>query len=251
MHLTENLYIWIDAAIISMCRLWSLVTFSLLRNLCLDYTFQISGIPHVVKRALYEISSLLHRHPRKENPSLEDLIFASTNGLYTPGPSLPPSMSQGNQGWSHKHPGLHEMPMPRFGGFMNKSPGYAPGGYDNGHARDSHDLSDEFSMRILCATEKIGGLIGKGGVNVRQLEQHTGAHIQVEDTGPEADERVVLISSKEVSIPRLYLLLILCRCPHFCLFKTAMQITNVLLIPRLLGIEIPRQSLLFFNFRIR
>ncbi|KAM0933043.1 putative K domain-containing protein [Dioscorea sansibarensis] len=167
-----------------------------------DELVQISGMPHVVKRALYEISSLLHRHPRKENPPLEDLIFASTNGLYTPGPPLPPPMSQENQGWSHKRPGLHETPMPRFGGFINKSPGYASGGYDNGRAGDSHDLLDEFSMRILCATEKVGGLIGKGGVNVRQLEQHTGAHIQVEDTDPEADERVVFVSSKEASWDR-------------------------------------------------
>nr|CAD1836254.1 unnamed protein product [Ananas comosus var. bracteatus] len=35
-------------------------------------------------------------------------------------------------------------------------------------------------------------------VNVRQLEHQTGASIQVEDTDPEAEERVIIISSKEV-----------------------------------------------------
>ncbi|KAJ0962726.1 hypothetical protein J5N97_027848 [Dioscorea zingiberensis] len=162
-----------------------------------DELVQISGMPHVVKRALYEVSSLLHQHPRKENPPLEDLIFSSTKGLYTSGPLLPRSVSQGNTGWPHKHPGFHDAPMSRIGGFMNESPGYGSGAANNARARDSQDALGEFSMRILCATEKIGGLIGKGGVNVRQLEQHTGAHIQVEDTGPEADERVILVSSKE------------------------------------------------------
>ncbi|WOL01184.1 polygalacturonase-like [Canna indica] len=54
------------------------------------------------------------------------------------------------------------------------------------HLRNDVEPAEDFSIRILCATVRIGMVIGKGGANVRQLEQHTCARIQVEDTASEA-----------------------------------------------------------------
>ncbi|XP_010916373.1 KH domain-containing protein At4g18375 isoform X2 [Elaeis guineensis] len=162
-----------------------------------DELVQISGVPSIVKKALYDITTLLHQHPRKENPPLEDLIYASTHGLYQSSASMPP-LPQGNPLWSQQHPAVDAAPpMPWIRGYRNEPSGYAPGNFSSGRAENEGETA-EFSIRILCATVKIGGVIGKGGVNVRQLEQQTGAHIQVEDTAPEAEERVIVISSKEV-----------------------------------------------------
>ncbi|XBJ08935.1 hypothetical protein VPH35_014113 [Triticum aestivum] len=51
-----------------------------------DELVQISGAPSLVRKALYEISTRLHRHPRKENPSLEEIIDASTQRKRENGP---------------------------------------------------------------------------------------------------------------------------------------------------------------------
>lgn len=139
---------------------------------------QISGNPAVVRRALHDISTMLHKHPRKENPSLNDVIFASTQGLHPPDASIPPLP-----------------PMPWHGGWYGDEPSnYAPGGYGGGHAREE---AEEFSMKIVCSAAKIGGVIGKGGANVKQLQQQTGANVQVENTS-DPEERAVLVSSREV-----------------------------------------------------
>ncbi|CAA6661289.1 unnamed protein product [Spirodela intermedia] len=139
---------------------------------------QISGTPAVVRRALYDISTMLHKHPRKENPSLNDVILASTQGLYHPDASIPPVP-----------------PMPWHGGWYgDESSNYAPGGYGGDPTREE---AEEFSMKIVCSAAKIGGVIGKGGANVKQLQQQTGANVQVENTS-DPEERIVLVSSREV-----------------------------------------------------
>ncbi|XP_064991046.1 KH domain-containing protein HEN4-like isoform X3 [Musa acuminata AAA Group] len=164
-----------------------------------DELVQVSGVPSIVKKALYRISTLLHQHPHKENPPLEDLIYASTQGSYHSEPSVPPPLPQGNRVWSQYHSDAHVPPtIPRFSRYLDEPSGYPPSNFGRSNFGNDGETVEEFSVRILCATVKIGGVIGKGGVNVRQLEQQTGAHIQVEDTAPEAEERVISISCKEV-----------------------------------------------------
>ncbi|MQM03400.1 hypothetical protein Taro_036179, partial [Colocasia esculenta] len=140
----------------------------------------ISGIPSVARRALYEISTLLHQHPRKENPPLDDVIYASTQGSYPP-PSASVPVAP---------------PVPWYGGYGDESSRFGPGGF-NGGLIGRGEKPEEFSMRIVCSAVKIGGVIGKGGANVKQLQQQTGANIQVEDTS-DSEERVIIVSSGEV-----------------------------------------------------
>ncbi|KAI3451762.1 hypothetical protein Pfo_008427 [Paulownia fortunei] len=52
-------------------------------------------------------------------------------------------------------------------------------------------------MKILCSAEKIGGVIGKGGLNARHLQQETGASIHVENVSRELGERVIYVTSFE------------------------------------------------------
>jgi poly(rC)-binding protein 3/4 len=71
--------------------------------------------------------------------------------------------------------------------------GYGSGGYNKSRS----DKYEDFILRLLCPAWRIGGIIGKRGSHVRQLEEETGAHLQVEET-TEDDERVLAISAKEV-----------------------------------------------------
>ena len=164
----------------------------------LHFIFQISGIPTIVKKALYDISTRLHQHPRKENPPIDDLIYASTQGLFQHGASMPPPPHE-IPIWSHQQRDTYAKPPPPwFGEYRNETSEYMPSSYNSSHFGNDGDTPEEFSMRILCPTGKIGGVIGKAGANVRQLEHNTLARIQVEDTPPEAEERIINVSSREV-----------------------------------------------------
>ncbi|ONK67114.1 uncharacterized protein A4U43_C06F15860 [Asparagus officinalis] len=169
-----------------------------------DELVQISGPPTIVKKALYDVSTRLHKHPRKDNPPIDDLIYASTQGLYQPGASLPPP-PHGNPMWSSPPPPWHgeyrnepyrNEPY-RNEPFRNEPSGFPPSGYTSGHSDNFGEAPEEFSIRLLCPAGRIGGVIGKAGSNVRQVEHETQARIQVEDTSPEAEERIISVSSRE------------------------------------------------------
>ncbi|AQL00903.1 hypothetical protein ZEAMMB73_Zm00001d044804 [Zea mays] len=55
------------------------------------------------------------------------------------------------------------------------------------------------SIRILCASELIGSVIGKSGANVRRVEQQTGVRIKVQEIDKDASgERLITVSSNEI-----------------------------------------------------
>ncbi|KAJ4972717.1 hypothetical protein NE237_005891 [Protea cynaroides] len=156
-----------------------------------DELVQISGPSPVAKKALYEVSTLLHQNPRKDNMPLNYPMPAGGPGFYPPGPPIGNILPQGNPTWSHRNSGAHGTSrMPWMGGYGS--------GFDGVPPVNAGETSDEFSMKILCPAGKIGGVIGKGGANVRQLQQETGTSIQVVDTTREAEERVIVVSSFEV-----------------------------------------------------
>lgn len=49
------------------------------------------------------------------------------------------------------------------------------------------------AFRLLCHASRIGGVIGKSGVVIKQLQQSTGAKIRVEDAPPECSDRVIAV----------------------------------------------------------
>ncbi|CAL4942585.1 unnamed protein product [Urochloa decumbens] len=146
-----------------------------------DELVQITGAPFLVRKALYEISTRLHQHPRKENLPLEEIIDASTQRKHE---SLPP-LPHGNPMLPHLHID-HPPPIPLL------DP------YRDGPLRTVAE-TEEFSVRILCASELIGSVIGKSGANVKRVEQQTGARIKVQEVDKDASgERLIIVSSKEI-----------------------------------------------------
>lgn len=53
-------------------------------------------------------------------------------------------------------------------------------------------------FKLLCANDKIGGVIGKGGSIVKALQSETGANISVGATVAECDDRLITITASEV-----------------------------------------------------
>ncbi|XP_006661902.2 RNA-binding KH domain-containing protein RCF3-like [Oryza brachyantha] len=147
-----------------------------------DELVQISGAPSLVRKALYEISTRLHQHPRKDNPPLEEIIDASTQRKHQSPPQLP-----------HANPMLPHLHVDHSPQIPLLDP------YRNGPLRYHAGEAEEFSIKILCASEHIGQVIGKSGGNVRQVEQQTGARIQVKEVGKNASgERLIVVSSQEI-----------------------------------------------------
>ncbi|KAL3813249.1 hypothetical protein ACJIZ3_014517 [Penstemon smallii] len=163
-----------------------------------DQLVQISGKPAIAKKALFEISTLLHQNPRKDKPPLSFPTSFASHGLHPPGPPERNMRPPGNLSWFERTTDVRSMPsLPPRGGYGIQPSRFGPEDFDGIAPRDQ-EAPSEFTMKILCSAEKIGGVIGKGGLNVRQLQHETGASIHVENVSPESGERVICVSSLEV-----------------------------------------------------
>lgn len=56
----------------------------------------------------------------------------------------------------------------------------------------------EFSLRFVCPTSNIGGVIGKGGTIINQIRQESGAGIKVDSSATEGDDCLITVSAREV-----------------------------------------------------
>ncbi|KAK9271562.1 hypothetical protein L1049_001923 [Liquidambar formosana] len=163
-----------------------------------DELVQISGKPAVAKRALYEVSTLLHQNPRKDKPPLSFPMPYGGQGFHPPGGPMTNMPPPANPMWPHQNSNSHGMPpVPWMGGYKNQPSGFVPGGFNDVRPGHGGEASVEFSLKILCSAGKIGGVIGKGGFHVKQLQQETGANIHVEDASTESEERIIRVSAFE------------------------------------------------------
>ncbi|CAK9150701.1 unnamed protein product [Ilex paraguariensis] len=163
-----------------------------------DELVQISGKPAVAKQALYEVSTLLHQNPRKDKPPLNFPMVHGGQSFHPPAPPMGNMQPPGNPMWSQRNNNPHGMPpVPWMGRYGNQPSGFGLGDFNDSPAAHGGEAPSEFSLKILCSAAKIGGVIGKGGFNVKQLQQETGASIHVEDVSAESDDRIIRVSSFE------------------------------------------------------
>ncbi|XP_020518638.1 KH domain-containing protein At4g18375 isoform X2 [Amborella trichopoda] len=57
--------------------------------------------------------------------------------------------------------------------------------------------TEELTVKVLCPTDKIGRVIGKGGGSIKSVRQSTGARVDVEDAKDDCDECVIIVASTE------------------------------------------------------
>lgn len=125
---------------------------------------QIVGEPPVVRKALVQIASRLHENPSRS----QHLLLSPSSNMYQSGNVF--------------------LSTPLMGSYGNYT-----GRRDEASAR-------EFSLRLVCPTGNIGGVIGKGGSIIKQIRQETGASIKVDSSGAEGDDCIIFVSAKEVII---------------------------------------------------
>lgn len=58
--------------------------------------------------------------------------------------------------------------------------------------------SEELIVRMLCPSDKIGRVIGKGGSTIKSMRQASGARIEVDDSKANYDECLIIITTTEV-----------------------------------------------------
>lgn len=137
-----------------------------------DELVQISGEASVVRKALYQVASRLH-----DNPSRTQHLLLSSSSIYNSGGTF---FSQSGN-----------VPLMGVTSVMGPYGGY------RGETADWSGSVMEFSLRLVCPTENIGGVIGKGGAIIKQIRQESGAFIKVDSSAAEGDDCIISISAKE------------------------------------------------------
>ncbi|KAI4352555.1 hypothetical protein L6164_006793 [Bauhinia variegata] len=148
-----------------------------------DELVQISGDAAVVKKALYQIASRLHDNPSRS----QHLLASAVHNLYSSSGSL--------MGPTAGAPIVGIAPLVgAYGGYKGDTGDWPRSLYS---APRDEASSKEFSVRVLCPTGNIGGVIGKGGAIINQIRQDTGATIKVDSSATEGDDCLINISTKE------------------------------------------------------
>ncbi|CAA2975075.1 KH domain-containing At4g18375-like isoform X1 [Olea europaea subsp. europaea] len=105
----------------------------------------------------------------------------------------------GNAPWLRHDIDFHSLPAMTWKEEYGTRPsGSGHDDFDGIPSPHGWEAPSEFTMKILCSVEKIGSVIGKGGFNVKQLQQETGASIHIENASVVSDEIVIRVSSFEV-----------------------------------------------------
>ncbi|CAA0828407.1 RNA-binding KH domain-containing protein [Striga hermonthica] len=149
-----------------------------------DELVQISGDASVVKKALYQIAARLHDNPSRS----QHLLSSSAHTIYSSGGSV--------MGSTGRAPIMGLTPLVgHYGGYKGESADWSRSLYSGPRGEAS---PKEFSLRLVCSTANIGGVIGKGGQIINQIRQDSGASIKVDSSSTEGDDCLILISSKEI-----------------------------------------------------
>ncbi|KAG2710206.1 hypothetical protein I3843_04G015500 [Carya illinoinensis] len=149
-----------------------------------DELVQVSGESLVVKKALHQIASRLHDNPSRS----QHMLTSTAPNMYASGGSL--------MGPTAGAPivGIAPLMGPYGGSYKGDTGDWSRSLYS---APRDEASSKEFSLRLVCPTGNIGGVIGKGGVIINQIRQDSGAAIKVDSSTAEGDDCLITISAKE------------------------------------------------------
>ncbi|XP_020240525.1 KH domain-containing protein At4g18375 [Cajanus cajan] len=169
-----------------------------------DNFVMIAGESEAVKRALFAVSSIMYKFGPKEDISLDttvpeapaSIIIPSDVPIYPPGGLYPTS-----------DPIVTPRAVSQIMGTTNIQDlqGYADAGntwplYTSALpvvSGTGASRSEELIVRMLCPSDKIGRVIGKGGSTIKSMRQASGAHIEVDDSKANYDECLIIITTTE------------------------------------------------------
>ncbi|CAA2969498.1 KH domain-containing At4g18375 [Olea europaea subsp. europaea] len=167
----------------------------------------ISGDSEAVKKAVFAISAIMYKFSPKEDIPLDP----SVQGTQTPPSIIIPSdvpVYPATGFYQSVDPIISSRSIPSILG-----PAHAPDIPSRTDAGNTWPVyssalpvvsgygdasrSEELAIRVLCPSNKIGRVIGKGGSSIKRIRQDSGAHIEVEDPKANNNECVITIISTE------------------------------------------------------
>uniref|UniRef100_A0ACD5ZVN9 Uncharacterized protein n=1 Tax=Avena sativa TaxID=4498 RepID=A0ACD5ZVN9_AVESA len=177
-----------------------------------DNFVQITGDARAVKKALFAVSTIIYKCPSRENIPLETsiqelpptIILPSELPVYPASNLYPVSDAAMPSG----HPSLailgatHHVPhapeytvpadahgrLPTYQSLVPAIPTY-----------NTPKCSGELLLRVVCPGDKIGLVIGKGGVTIKSIRKESGARIDVDDAKNDKEESIITIESTEAT----------------------------------------------------
>ncbi|KAJ8750010.1 hypothetical protein K2173_013925 [Erythroxylum novogranatense] len=148
-----------------------------------DELVQVTGEAGVVKKALYQMASRLHDNPSRS----QHLLVSAVPNVYSSGSSLIAPTA------GAPIVGIAPLVNP-YGGYK----GTADWSRSLYSAPRDELSSKEFSLRIVCPSANIGGVIGKSGAVINQIRKDSGAIIKVDSSTTDGDDCLISISAKEI-----------------------------------------------------
>uniref|UniRef100_A0ACD5ZEF6 Uncharacterized protein n=1 Tax=Avena sativa TaxID=4498 RepID=A0ACD5ZEF6_AVESA len=177
-----------------------------------DNFVQITGDARAVKKALFAVSTIIYKCPSKENIPLEtsiqelpptiilptELPVYPASNLYSVPDAAMPSGHPSLAILGARHHGSHApeftVPadvhgrLPIYQSMVPAIPTY-----------NTPKCSGELLLRVVCPGDKIGLVIGKGGVTIKGIRKETGARIDVDDAKNDREESIITIESNEAT----------------------------------------------------
>ncbi|XP_048424588.1 KH domain-containing protein HEN4 isoform X2 [Pyrus x bretschneideri] len=149
-----------------------------------DEMIEIEGDILAVKKALVAVSGCL-----QDCPPVDKTRMTGSRPEAVPRETLPDlrldQLSQRNS--------MLNLPISS----MSYATGVRPSSIEAKRIPTLETKQQEVSFRILCANDRIGGVIGRGGSIVRALQNETGASISIAASVAECDERLITVSASE------------------------------------------------------
>lgn len=170
-----------------------------------DNFVQITGDSEAVKKALFAVSAIMYKFSPREEISLETtvpelppIIIPSDAPIYPAGSfypgadaTVPPRNLPPHVSATTTVPPLHGFVDNDSMWSMYSSALPVVSGY-GGPSR-----SGELVVRVLCPSDKIGRVIGRGGSTIQNIRQASGARIEVDDKKHGAEECIITVTSTE------------------------------------------------------
>ncbi|KAI5403121.1 KH domain-containing protein HEN4 [Lathyrus oleraceus] len=151
-----------------------------------DELVQITGGVEVVKKALQSVFQQLLDNPSRDHESLSTNLTGPSSHSHSFGQFSQNKRTFAGQGapfatGPNEIPVFHSAPMiPKF---------------HEGPIRGRMRLPPEIlTFRLLCPSENVGNLIGKGGSIIKTMQQETASEIKVIEGNPGSEDCIVIIS---------------------------------------------------------
>ncbi|XP_006355412.1 KH domain-containing protein At4g18375 isoform X2 [Solanum tuberosum] len=165
----------------------------------------ITGDPESVRRSLFAISAIMYKFTPKEEiplttnvPEVRPSIIIPSDVPIYPGAGIYPNVD----------PIMPSRSVPSVLGTTQipELPGYVDAGstwpiYSSGlpmvSGYSGASQTEELTIRVLCPTNNIGRVIGKGGASIKSVRQTSGARIEVCDAKADRDQCIITVISTE------------------------------------------------------